>query len=157
MQSLTLSTHALHSVHRFGSSRSCRRCHVIAAATPDHPSTSGRPDGPAAAPAAARGPAAAAGPGGRPRPAPRQMPPRIGPNGRPMMMGPDGQPVEVCAQPCLGGCTVACSTSIFCYLLPDTCRARCSCVLCSLPLISVSQHGGLLGLHFTDKQQLLRN
>jgi hypothetical protein len=152
MQSLTLSTHAPHSVHRFGSSRPCRTCFVMASATPDQPSTSGRPaDAPSAAPAA--GPrAAAAGPSGRPRPSPRQMPPRIGPNGRPMMMGPDGQPVEVCAEPCQGrrrmcmkqlhaSCKSCCSpAAVITAMLCMSTQRICMFLLCILIQIAVFGH-----------------
>lgn len=75
-------------VHCFTSTRSSKRCRVYASASPDGPSTSGRP-----ADAAAVTPAAASS--GRPRPRPVPPRPMVGPDGRPMMLGPDGQPIEV--------------------------------------------------------------
>lgn len=81
-----LSTRSLQ--HRcFTSARPTRRYTVIASASPEQPSTSGRPEAPV------RDSRGRPPPGRPPAGRPAQLP--LGPNGRPMVMGPDGQPVEM--------------------------------------------------------------
>eukprot|EP00878_Enallax_costatus_P013567 GHUV01014185.1.p1 GENE.GHUV01014185.1~~GHUV01014185.1.p1 ORF type:complete len:245 (+),score=80.58 GHUV01014185.1:519-1253(+) len=71
----------------FTTTRPGRRCVVPASASPDQPSTSGRPEAPV------RDSRGRPPPGRPPAGRPAQLP--VGPNGRPMVMGPDGQPVEM--------------------------------------------------------------